>query len=159
MLMIMMIIYDQLFQVRLKDPRYQQEAWDTVCGTGNIKTGKLFPVPDDLSSIPYRRIKEWSHSSVNLNLGTRWRWVVSVIFQSLFFRGKDHQCPLKRIPGQPQRLSPRCVEEKNLLSLPGIGLKFLGHPVWSQSTYRLNYPGSNIRAVTQLYWSLCYLCA
>jgi hypothetical protein len=37
------------------------------------------------------------------------------------------------------------VEKKKLLTLPGLKLRLLGHPVRSQSLYRLSYPGSSLQ--------------
>jgi hypothetical protein len=42
-----------------------------------------------------------------LNLGTRWRWVVSFMLSSLYLRGKSRRLLLKRRLGGPQRPSGR----------------------------------------------------
>jgi hypothetical protein len=55
-----------------------------------------------------------------LNLGIRWRRVVSFTTQLLYPRGKSLRNPLDRRMGGPQGLSGRYTEEKNLLLMPGI---------------------------------------
>jgi hypothetical protein len=59
---------------------------------------------------------EWRHSSTILDLGTRWRWVVSFTPQPLY-----PQYPLDGRLGGPQIQSGCCGEEKNLLLLPVQG--------------------------------------
>jgi hypothetical protein len=41
-----------------------------------------------------------------------------------------------------------CVEKGRFLTLPGLGLRPLGHPAGSQSLYRLSYPDSSHTAST-----------
>jgi hypothetical protein len=48
-----------------------------------------------------------------LDLGTRWRWVVSFTPQPLYSQGKDPWYPLDRRLGGPQSRSGRCGEKKN----------------------------------------------
>jgi hypothetical protein len=57
--------------------------------------------------------------------------------------------PRKRTPGTNLTggwVSPRAglddVEKKKFLTLPGLELRHLGHPVRSQSLYRMRHPGS-----------------
>jgi len=47
-----------------------------------------------------------------LNLGTKWRWVVSLTPRPLYLRGKSRCYPSDRRLGGPQRLSGRGGEEK-----------------------------------------------
>jgi hypothetical protein len=63
---------------------------------------------------------EWRYSSTILDLGTRWRWVVSFMPRSLYPRGNSHHFPLDTRLGGPQRRSGHCGEEKSVLSLSGI---------------------------------------
>jgi hypothetical protein len=55
-----------------------------------------------------------------LDLGTRWRWVVSFTLRSLYPQGKIPWCPLDRRLSKPQTRSGRGGEEKNSQSLPGL---------------------------------------
>jgi hypothetical protein len=76
--------------------------------------------------------------------------VVSITLLPLYLRGKGPQYPLNRRLGGPQSLSERCGDENYLLLLPGIELRPLGRPARSQSTYRLNYPGSQITTAAKI---------
>jgi hypothetical protein len=58
-------------------------------------------------------------SSTILNLGTRWRRVISFTSLSLYPQGKSPRYPLDRRLCGPQSRSGCCGEEKNL-ALPGI---------------------------------------
>jgi hypothetical protein len=62
---------------------------------------------------------EWRYSSNFLDLGTRWRRVVSFTPLPLYPRGKRLRYPLDRRLGRPQSRSGRCGEEKKL-ALPAI---------------------------------------
>jgi hypothetical protein len=64
--------------------------------------------------MPWRHMGDWRYSSTILNLGNRWRWVVSFTPWPLYLRH-----PLDRRLGGPQRWSGCCGEEKNLV-MPGI---------------------------------------
>jgi hypothetical protein len=70
-------------------------------------------------SMPRRHMGEWRYSSTFLDLGTRWRWVVSFTSLPLYPRGYRPRYPLDRRLGGPQSQSGLCGEEKNL-TLPGI---------------------------------------
>jgi hypothetical protein len=70
-----------------------------------------------------------------LNLGTRWRWVVSFTSRPLYPWGKSPRYPLDGTMGRPQSRSGCGGEEKN--SRPLAGLECAVQPVaW------LIYPGS-----------------
>jgi hypothetical protein len=56
---------------------------------------------------------EWRHSYTILDLGTRWRWVVSFTRRPLYPRGKSPRYSLDRRLGGPQSRSERYGEEKN----------------------------------------------
>jgi hypothetical protein len=58
---------------------------------------------------PWRHMGELRYSSNILDLGTRWRWVVSFILRPLYPR-----YPLGRRLGGPQSRSGSCGEEKNV---------------------------------------------
>jgi hypothetical protein len=62
---------------------------------------------------------EWRYSSTILDLGTRWRWVVSFMPRPLYPRRKSSGYPMDRRLGGPQSRSGRCREEKHF-ALPGI---------------------------------------
>jgi hypothetical protein len=55
-----------------------------------------------------------------LDLGTRWRWVVSFTPRPLYPQGKSPRYPLDRRLGGPQSRSGRSGEEKNSKPLPGL---------------------------------------
>jgi hypothetical protein len=55
-----------------------------------------------------------------LELGTRWRWVVSFTPRPLYPQGKSLWYPLNRSLGGPQSRSGRGGEEKNSQTLPGL---------------------------------------
>jgi hypothetical protein len=55
-----------------------------------------------------------------LDLGTRWRWVVSFTHRSLYLQGKSPWYPLDRRLGGPQSRSGRGGEEKNSQCSPGL---------------------------------------
>jgi hypothetical protein len=55
-----------------------------------------------------------------LDLGTRWRWVVSFTPRPLYPQGKSPRYPLDRRLGEPQSRSGRGGEEKNPRQPPGI---------------------------------------
>jgi hypothetical protein len=57
-----------------------------------------------------------------LDLGTRWRWVVSFTLRPLYPQGKRPSYPLDRRLGGPQSRSGRGGEEKNSQPPPGIEL-------------------------------------
>jgi hypothetical protein len=74
---------------------------------------------------------EWRCSSTILNLVTRWKWVVSLTLLLLYPWGESLPYSLDRRLGEPQSLSGRYAEEKNLFPLPGIESRFLGRPARS----------------------------
>jgi hypothetical protein len=55
-----------------------------------------------------------------LDLGTRWRWVVSFTSRPLNSQGKSPWNPLDRRLGEPQSRSGRGGEKKNSQPLPGL---------------------------------------
>jgi hypothetical protein len=57
---------------------------------------------------------EWRYSSAFLDLGTKWRGVVSFTPRPLYPRGKNPLHPLHRRLSGPQSRTGRCGEEKNL---------------------------------------------
>jgi hypothetical protein len=54
-----------------------------------------------------------------IDLGTRWRWVVSFTPRPLYPQGKSPWYPLDRRVGGPQSRSGRGSEQKNSQPLPG----------------------------------------
>jgi hypothetical protein len=66
--------------------------------------------------MPWTRMDEWRYSSTILDLGTRWRRVVSFTPRPLYPRGNRPRYPLYRRLGGPQSRSERHGEEKNLAS-------------------------------------------
>jgi hypothetical protein len=57
---------------------------------------------------------EWRYSSTILDLGTRWKRVVSFTLPPLYPRGKRPPYPLHRRLGGPQSQSRHCGQGKNL---------------------------------------------
>jgi hypothetical protein len=84
-----------------------------------------------------RTYGEWRYSSIILDPGTRWRWVVGFTPRPLYPRGESPGYPLDRKLGGPQNRSGRCGEK--ILSLPGLELQNLGGPARSQSLYQLRH--------------------
>jgi hypothetical protein len=72
-----------------------------------------------------------------LDLGTRWRWVVSFTPQSLYPQGKSTWYPLDRRMGGPQSHSGRGGEEVNSQPLPGLELPII-QPVAQRYTAELS---------------------
>jgi hypothetical protein len=68
-------------------------------------------------------------SLCRINLGTRWRWVVSFTPRPLYSRTKSLRYPLGRGLGEPQIRSGDCGGKRSLLNLPGIKPQLLGCPV------------------------------
>jgi hypothetical protein len=77
-----------------------------------------------------------------VNLGTRWRWVVSFTPRPLYARGTSLRYLSGRRLGGPQSRSGRSVDEKNVLPLLEIEPIFLCRLSRSQSLCRLNCPWS-----------------
>jgi hypothetical protein len=82
---------------------------------------------------------EWKYSSSILDLGTRWRWVVSFTARPLYPRGEDPQYPLDIRRGGPQSRYRRRGVEKISCSCRQSNLC---RPTLSPSLHRLSYPGS-----------------
>jgi len=66
----------------------------------------------------YWGVEVYFHSF--LDLGTRWRWVVSFTLRPLYSQRKSPWCPLDRNLSGPQIRSGRGGEEKNFQPSPGI---------------------------------------
>jgi hypothetical protein len=66
------------------------------------------------------RCMGWRYSSTILNLGTRWRWVLSFTPRPLYPWVKSPRYPFNMRLGEPQSQSGCSGVEKNLLPLPGI---------------------------------------
>jgi hypothetical protein len=70
---------------------------------------------------PYEGVLgEWRYTLRILDLGDRWRWVVSFTFRPLYPRGKSPWYPFDRKLGGLQSRSERGVEEKNSQPPPGF---------------------------------------
>jgi hypothetical protein len=97
--------------------------------------GKVVPVLNQLSTTPWRRMRESIYGRV-LDLGTSCRWVVSFTPQPLYPRYSLDG----RLVGTQSRSGRH--GEVIILAPPGLELRPLGRPARSQSLYRLNYRGS-----------------
>jgi hypothetical protein len=73
---------------------------------------------------------EWRYSSTILDLGTRWRWMVSFTPRLLYPQGKIPWYHLIVALGGLKGLSGHCGVEKNFLPLRESNP---GHPALSQS--------------------------
>jgi hypothetical protein len=72
-----------------------------------------------------------------LDLGTRWKWVVSFTSWPFYPQGKSPWYPLDRSPGGPQSRSGHGAEEKNFQPLPGFEPLII-HPVAQRYTAELS---------------------
>jgi hypothetical protein len=100
--------------------------------------GKRFPV---LLTEHHAMKAYWGSGGVAsriLDLGTRWRWVVSFTTRLLYPQGKSPRYPLSRRLGGPQSRSGLGGEEKN--SQPLLGLELPDHPVRSPALYNWTIP-------------------
>jgi len=70
--------------------------------------------------MPLRRRENGDTAPRILDLGTRWRWVVSFTLQSFYPRKNNPWYPLERRLGGIQRRYGRGGEEKKSLLMPGI---------------------------------------
>jgi hypothetical protein len=77
-----------------------------------------------------------------LDLGTRWRWVVSFTRRQFYPQRNNPPYHLDRRLGGPQSRSGRSGEEKKSQPPPRIEPQNPDRPARSQSLYRLNYHGS-----------------
>jgi hypothetical protein len=69
--------------------------------------------------MPWRHIREWRYSSTILDIGNRWRWVVSFTPRPRYPRGKSPRYLMDRRVNGAQSRFGRCGEEKNL-AMSGI---------------------------------------
>jgi hypothetical protein len=70
--------------------------------------------------MPRRHVREWRYSATILDVGTRWRRMVSIMTRPLYSRGKSPWYSFNRRLGGPQSRSGSCDVEKSLLPLPRI---------------------------------------
>jgi hypothetical protein len=63
---------------------------------------------------------EWRYSSTILDLGTRWRWMVSITPRQLYLQRNNPRYPLYRRLRGPQNRSKCNGEQKNILPLRAI---------------------------------------
>jgi hypothetical protein len=96
--------------------------WDLPVN-GKGKKGKVAPVLNRLSTVPWRHVREWRYSSTILYFGAGWRWVVSFTPWSLYSRGKSARYPLDRrlggLQNRPGRLEKSCPYRDSYLRPPG----------------------------------------
>jgi hypothetical protein len=105
---------------------------------------KVVPVLNSLSAMPWRHSGEWRYSSTILDLGTRWRWVVSLTLQPLYPPGNRPRYPLDRRLGGSQCQSGRCGEEKHILPSKESNRDRLAR---SRLLYQLSNPNSLVYKV------------
>jgi hypothetical protein len=65
-------------------------------------------------------LREWMYSSTHLDIGSRWRWMVSFTSRPLYPQGKTPWYLLNRRLGGSQSRSGRGGKEKNSQTLPGV---------------------------------------
>jgi hypothetical protein len=90
--------------------------------------------------MPWRHTGSWYVDPYYLDLGNRWRRVVSFTPRPLYPRGENPRYPLDRRLGGPQGRSGRHGEVKIIVPT-GTRIRSLGRLACSQSLYRLHYPG------------------
>jgi hypothetical protein len=110
-------IFWDILLCSLRTTRHYIPKDSTLRNRSLLLKGKVVP-----STMPWRHMGEWRYSSTILDLGTRWRWVVSFMPQPLSVGEIAPQYPLDR---GPQNWSGRCAAEKNLFppsqeSNPGL---------------------------------------
>jgi hypothetical protein len=87
----------------------------TLCAAEDcILTVKVVPVPNQLSTTPWRCIREWMYRSMYSWPCTSWGWVVSVTPWPLYLGERTPWYPLVRRQGGPQNQPGWCGTEKNL---------------------------------------------
>jgi hypothetical protein len=91
--------------------------------------------------MPWRRMGEWMYRPTFSWLGTSWKWVISFTPRPLYTQGRSPRYPLDRRLGGPQSQSGQYGDVKILAST-----RTRTPTPWpfSQSLYRLRYPGSFI---------------
>jgi hypothetical protein len=122
-----------------------------ICILNKILLGrcerKFVPLLNYLSTTPCRHMGEWRYSSTILDLGTRWRRVVSFTSRPLYPRGKRPQYPLDRKLVGPQSWSGCYGVKKSILPLSAIKP---GRSDRSPSLHRQIYPSlGNYRITTK----------
>jgi hypothetical protein len=88
--------------------------------SGGKAKSKVVPVLNWLSITHWRRVRKCRYSSIILDLGSRWRWVISFTPWPLYPQGKSPRYPLDRWLARPQNRCGRCGVEKRLSFLSGI---------------------------------------
>jgi hypothetical protein len=114
-------------------PQYVFMAWCLIKNRDNFTFTS--PLHEDVMG-------EWGIAPRILDLGTRWRWVVSFTPRPLYLPGKNPLYPLDRRLGGPHSRSGRGGEEKNSQPPPGIEPENPNRPARSPALYRLSYHGS-----------------
>jgi hypothetical protein len=111
-----------------------------------VQQGKKVKVKLSLSLTKHHAMKTyWGSGGIApfiLDLGTRWRSVISFTPRPLYSQGKNPLYPLDRRLGGPQSRSGRGGEEKNSQPPPGIETWNPDRPARSPALYRLSYHGS-----------------
>jgi hypothetical protein len=80
---------------------------------------KIVPVPNYLSTVSWRLIAELRYISTILDLGTKWKRVVSFKPRPLYRRGDIPRYPLYRRLGGTQNRYGSCGVEKNIFPPAG----------------------------------------
>jgi hypothetical protein len=132
-------------------PQYAFTAWYSVKAEGQLYTITYFrargtKVKLSLCLTKHHAMKTyWGSGGIAphiLDLGTRWRWMVSFTSRQLYLQGKNPLYPLDRRLGGPQSRSGRGGEEKNSQPLPGLNPD---RQARSPALYRLSHHGSMVR--------------
>jgi hypothetical protein len=90
--------------------------------------------------MPRRRRAEWSYSSIVLNLGSRWKWMISFTPLPNCSRGNSPWYPLDRWLGGTESQSGLYGGDKNLLPLRESNPESSAVQPVTWSLYRLSYP-------------------
>jgi hypothetical protein len=92
--------------------------------------GKVVSVLNWLSTIPWRHVGKWRHSSNILDIGTRLRWVLRFTLRPFYPREKCRYGLCRRLGG-PQSRSGPYGEEKNIPPLGEIEHRLVSCPARS----------------------------
>jgi hypothetical protein len=129
------------------------ELWEKVTDV-SLKHTSILRVKWKGKFVPVLSVRGSGRIALSiLDLGTSWRWVVSVTPRPLY-SGEGGLGTHWKGDWVSPRTDRHSVENSKLLTLPGLELRPLGRPARSQSLYRLPYPGSYLQGRSSLLpWS------
>jgi hypothetical protein len=107
-----------------------------------------------MKTTPLRCMRKWRYRSTFLDLGTNWRWMVSVMPRLLCPREKALVPLNRRVGWAPE---PVWMMQREFLTLPGLEHQPIGRPACSQSLYQLRYPGLNVTYLALFIYNCQYV--